>query len=451
MADTTGDDLVDAALDQLARRDQQRADAARAAFASLTWGAGPDAVTLYGLCEWVWYRLPDKWSCDLAEHMQLAEALGALFELLEMPRYARVCRSETTADVLAAWDRGRKDGLKAMAAARAASGVDPPDVPGLIWGEVMGKEETAALFATATRLEMTMAAGEFTPGNRGWRQAAQQAAAAYLMMPRSDLDGESWLQRIHAERLQDWTRSHGSPRGRLAAVFAGQLAEPVPAPRQAPQLLAPVSWLLRKAVGEGGIPLTHSHTLARAVVGEGCQRFGWLTATGRPRSESDIVEAWTLRTMARELGAVRRQGRRLLATSAGKKLATASAPALWSAVTPTLLPASRAEAAAGEIALMLLLAGRNTDHASLTAAVADAMAAEGWHSPDTGQPIDAEAAGWLLGELYRRLNLLGLVERRRSLTTTRLTAPGRAAAHAALRAHALRPRTASSADSHGGP
>src|SRR6266571_2581572 len=105
MADTTGDDLVDAALDQLARRDQQRADAARAAFASLTWGAGPDAVTLYGLCEWVWYRLPDKWSCNLAEHLQLAEALGALFELLEMPRYARVCRSETTADVLAAWDR----------------------------------------------------------------------------------------------------------------------------------------------------------------------------------------------------------------------------------------------------------------------------------------------------------------------------------------------------------
>src|SRR6266571_6206532 len=166
MADTTGDDLVDAALDQLARRDQHEADAARAAFASLTWGAGPDSVTLYGLCEWLWYRLPDKWSCNLAEHLQLAEALGALFELLEMPRYARVCTSETTGNVLAAWDRARKEGLKAMAAARAVSGVDPPDVPGLIWGEVMGKEETAALFGTAARLEMTMAAGEVTPGSR---------------------------------------------------------------------------------------------------------------------------------------------------------------------------------------------------------------------------------------------------------------------------------------------
>ncbi len=72
--------------------------------------------------------------------------------------------------------------------------------------------------------------------------------------------------------------------------------------------------------------------------------------------------------------------------------------------------------------------------------VADAMAAEGWHCPDSGEPIDSGAAGWLLGELLRRLRLLGLLEQRRGLTAARLTGAGRSAAHAALRAHALRPR-----------
>ncbi len=446
MADTTGDDMVDAALDQLARRNPREADAARAAFASLTWGAGPDTVTLYGLGEWLWYRLPDKWNCGLVEHMQLADALGALFELLEMPRYAHVCTSQTTASVLAAWNEDRDAGLKAMSAAHAASGVGPPDVPGVLtWGQVMGSEESAAHYATAARLEMTIAAGEFTPGSRGWRQVAQQAAAGFLVAPRNDLDGDCFLERIHAERLEDWARSHGSPRGRLAATIADQLAEPAPVPRQAPRLLAPVTWLICKAADHGGIPLTQNYTLARAVVGEGCQRFGWMTAAGRPRSESDIVEAWTLRTVVRELGAVRRLGRRLLATSEGKRLAGADTPELWSAITPAVLPSNRTEGAAAEIALLFLLAGRITDHAGLTTAVAEAMAAEGWHSPDTGQPIDAEATGWLLGELYRRMHLFGLLEQRHSLTLSRLTAAGRAAAHAALRAHALRPRRGVSA------
>jgi hypothetical protein len=439
--DTTGNDLVDAALDRLARTDRQEAEAARAAFASLTWGDGPDSVTLYGLCDWLWYRLPAKWMCGLGEHLQLAGALGALFGLLEMPRYARVCTSETTANVLAAWNRDRKEGIKAMAAARAASGVAPPDVPGLLtWGEVMGTEENSALVATATRLELTIAAGEFRPGARGWRKAAERAAATFLVTPRDDLDGDCWLQRIHSERLHEWARSRGSPRGPLTAAVASQLARPAPVPRQAADLLAPVRWLLGKAAEDGAIPLTQRHTLARAVVAEGCQRFGWLTLTGRPRSESDIVEAWTLRAMIRELGAVRRQGRHLYLTPAGKMLATASTAALWSAVAPAVLPASKAEAAAGEIALMLMLARSHGAGDDLPGTVADAMAAEGWHSPDSGQPIDSGAAGWLVGELLRRLRLLGLLEQRRGLTAARLTGPGRAAAHTALRAHALRPR-----------
>src|SRR5260370_1174596 len=159
--------------------------------------------------------------------------------------------------------------------------------------------------------------------------------------------------------------------------------------RKAAELLAPVAWLRGKAADDGGIPLTQRHTLARAVAAEGCQRFGWLTLTGRPRSESDIVEAWTLRAMVRELGALRRQGRRLYLTAAGKNLAAAGTSAMWSAVIPAVLPASRAEAAAAEIALMLLLTRGAGTRDDLPGTVADAVAAEGWHSPDSRRPLDS--------------------------------------------------------------
>jgi len=445
MTDTTGDDLVDAALDQLARRDQQEADAARTAFASLSLGGGPDSVTLYGLCEWLWYRLPAKWAGGITGHMRLASALGSLFAALDMPRYARECTSDTTVNVLAAWDRDPKEGVKAMEAACAASGVAPPDVPGLLaWGDLMGSDERAALLATAARLELTIAAGEFSPGTRGWRKAAERATAAFLIAPRPELNSDSWLQRIHAERLEHWTHARSRPRGPLTSALADQLAGPAPVPAQAEELLAPVRWLLAKAADDGGIPLTQTHTLARAVVAEGCERFGWFTLTGNPRCESDIVEAWTLRTVVRELGAVRRRGRRLLLTPAGKKLASASTPDLWSAVVPVVLPVAQAEAAAAEIALMLLLTGRGAGDENLIAAVARVMAAEGWHSPKSGEPIDVGATGWLLGELERRMRLLGLLERRRGLAADRLTGPGRAGAHAALRARALSRRPATS-------
>ncbi|MEU9890104.1 hypothetical protein [Sphaerisporangium sp. NPDC051011] len=165
--------------------------------------------------------------------------------------------------------------------------------------------------------------------------------------------------------------------------------------------------------------------------------------TGRPRSESDIVEAWTLRELVRELSAVRRSKRSLLLTPAGKKLAAADGSTLWTAVTSALIPADQAEGVAAEITLMLHLTGR-VGYREQCAAVAEAMAGEGWHSPSTGQPITGEDVGWLIGVVHRRLDLLGLLRRQRSLDEVgdRLTDAGRTAALAALRARALRPRTA---------
>ena len=97
-----GDPVVDATLARLAARDRDQAAAATAAFESLTFGQGLDQVSLLGLCEWLWYQLPAKWLCPLSEHLELAAALGALFQELGRPRHAELCRSPTTERVLKA-------------------------------------------------------------------------------------------------------------------------------------------------------------------------------------------------------------------------------------------------------------------------------------------------------------------------------------------------------------
>ncbi|WP_182875018.1 hypothetical protein [Microbispora sp. H10670] len=443
MVGRIGDDKVEDALAELARRNRDEADQARAAFDSLTFGEGVETVTLYGLQYWLWYLLPTKWWTDLAEHQQLAATLGALFDLLEMPRYAAVCVSETTMQVLTAWHQGRDAGFKALEKAMNASGVQPPDVEGVLtWGRVMGVQESDAFQATAAHLEMAIAAGEFAPGARGWRANAERITDEFLTSP-CTVGEQSRLERIHSERMECWATSRGAARARLTKTITSRIVSPAPVPEDAEARLAPVRWLLTLAATDGGIPLTANHTLARAVVTEGCQRFDWLTLTGRPRSESDIPEAWTLREFVRQLGAVRRSKRTLVLTPAGKRLVGADTAALWSVVTAALIPSDPAEGAAAEAVLMLHLTEAPNGYFERRAAVAEVMAGEGWHDPASGTPVSAENVGWLMGAIHRRLDLLGLLHRQRSLGDPgdRLTDAGRAAVQAALRARALRPRT----------
>ena len=64
---------------------------------------------------------------------------------------------------------------------------------------------------------------------------------------------------------------------------------------------------------------------------EAVRRFGWHPLPDPPRGEDDMFELWMLRDWARDLGAVRRSGRRLVATRAGRALA-GDPEALWYAV-----------------------------------------------------------------------------------------------------------------------
>jgi len=432
--------VVDAALARLEAVDRDAAQAARAAYGSLTAGEGLEVVTGHGVADFLWYQLPTKWLCDLDEKLFLAAALGELFTRLDMPRYAAMCLDDTTAEIITAYEtRGRSAGLKAYRAALSGSGLRPPDLPGVLeWGSVMGTEEAAAYWSASAALEMAIAAGHLKPGGSGWRRTAAEISTGFLHGLHNNTTGSTWLQWVHTERLQRFADSRAPARARLAGPLADRLVNPVPVPAGAEQVIAPMRWLLDHAAD--GAALTTTGNLARPLVAEGCRRFDWLTTTGNPRSQSDIVELWTLRDWARQAGVVRRSGRRLLLSTAGKTVHAGGTPTLWRSTMDNLLGPREAEQAAGEAALMLLLAGDDLGYRDMNEAVADVLAGEGWHRQSTGQPLTGDQAAGLLGTLRRRLRLLGLTTQDRLGQSARLTPIGYAAAHTAVRARALRPR-----------
>ncbi|MBI3686913.1 MAG: hypothetical protein HY241_06130 [Actinobacteria bacterium] len=441
MARTTGDPTVDAILADLARDDPDAAEAARAGFESLTSGEGLASVNAHGLADLLWYQLPVKWICDLDEKYQIAAGLGELFARLGRPRYAAMCTSPTTARVLTTYEHdGMTAGLRAYRAALSASGVEPPDIPDIIaWGSVMGDDEASAYSSVSLALERAIESGDLTPGGSGWRTSARQVTVGFLDSPHDDVTGTTWLQWVNAERLQLWAESRGPIRSRLAGHLADLLTNPQPPPADAEATLAPIRWLLDHAAA--GAPLTQTGNLARSIVAEGCRRFDWLTLSGNPRSESDIPELWTLRELARQMGAVRRAGRLLLLSRAGQTLHAAGTEDLWQATMACLPGPSGAEAAAAELALMLLH-DQPLDHGALNSAVAHSLTEEGWRGRATDQPVGPEQATILLGDLRRRLHLLHLSADRRldNPMLVGLREAGRDAARTALRARALRAR-----------
>lgn len=439
MSGVVSEQDVEAALDAMAAVDSGAAEAARAAYGSLTFGEGPQVITGHGVADFLWYQLPVKWLCDLPEKLAIAAGLGELFSRLGLSRYAAMCTDKATGEVIAAYEHGRTAGVKAYRAALSACGLQPPDLPGVLrWGQVMGPEEATAYSCASRALETQIEAGTLRPGSSGWRRRAAQVTEAFLHSTHDDTTGSSWLQWVHTERLQHFADSRGPARARLAGPLADRLVNPAPVPADAEQVLAPMRWLLDHAAA--GAALTTTGNLTRPLVAEGCRRFDWLTTTGNPRSESDIVELWTLRDWARQMGVVRRSGRRLLLSTAGKSVHGGGAAELWHATMDALCGPDDADAAAAEIALMLLLNDDNLDYRDLNTAVARALAGEGWRQRPAGQPVTRNQAATLLGSLRRRLHLLGLTVQERFGEPIRLTATGRAAAHTALRARALRPR-----------
>jgi hypothetical protein len=177
---------IGTALALLAVEDPAAADDAQAALEWIAGDHGPELVTQHQVQCFCWYELPVKWMTGPDEHARVLAALARAFDLLQMPRYAAICRSGTTRGILAAYQADTANGKAAFRRAVTTSGITPPDLPGFTWGAGMGSHEHAAWTSATELLELAIASGDLTPGTRGWKARQQELVRAHLDAPRQD-------------------------------------------------------------------------------------------------------------------------------------------------------------------------------------------------------------------------------------------------------------------------
>ena len=408
------------ALETLSREDPEAAGDARAALAWLTGDEGLETISLLRLQEFLWYALPVKWPMSTPGRVGVAKALGRLFLLAGLDRYAGVCSSAGTEKIITAYADGHEEGIAAYTEAIEESNAAPPDTELLAWGSVMGSQERAAYDACAAALELAFASGELSVGARGWRTKRVDIVNRWLTgRPTGDLDGDTepgqaldggtesgqaldggtelgqaldgspgtdtWLGRISAERIDAWAHGRPGERSRLARGLIPRLLEPPAVPDDP---LPTLRWLLGRA-GEG-LRLTARYYIAPALVTEAVEEFGWRDQlVGTLRQELDVFPLHTLRGMAQsEMGAIRRRSTSLVLTKTGK-LMTADPAARWHIGTAALIgpddgPQPDFSVAVREAALMVILTSGPTGYDELTKQLTDLHGVEGWAAGGAG-------------------------------------------------------------------
>jgi len=389
----------------------------------------------------------------------VAKALGRLFMLAGLDRYAGVCCSAGTEKIITAYADGHEEGIAAYTEAIEESHAAPPDTELLAWGSVMGSQERAAYDACAAALELAFASGELSAGARGWRTKRVDIVNRWLtgrteipVSPPADgvaetgqvHDGapgnDTWLGRISAERIDAWAHGRPGERSRLARGLIPRLLEPPALPDDP---LPTLRWLLSHA--DEGLRLTARYYIAPALVAEAVDTFGSRDQlVGTLRQALDVFALHTLRGMAQtEMGAIRRSRTSLVLTKTGK-LMTADPAARWHIGTAALIgpddgPQPDFSIAVREAALLVILTSGPTGYDELTRLLTDIHGVEGWAAgSSTGL---ASAVRTELYTLRHRLWALGLLGAERSFSAPlSLTENGVAAALSALLARALRPR-----------
>jgi hypothetical protein len=457
------------ALETLTREDPEAAGDAKAALAWLTGDEGLETISLLRLQEFLWYALPVKWPMSTPGRVGVARALGRLFLLAGLERYAGVCASGDTEKIITAYATGHEKGIAAYTEAIEESNAAPPDTDLLAWGSVMGAQERAAYDACAAALELAFACGELIAGARGWRTKRADLINRWLTgrtevapgpqatgtevasgpqatgdedghLPAGALSHDTWLGRISAERIDAWAHGRPGERSRLARGLIPRLLEPLVLPDEP---LPTLAWLLSHA--DVGLRLTARHYIAPALVTEAVEVFGWRDQlVGTLRQELDVFPLHTLRGMAQgEMGAVRRYRTSLVLTKTGRLMA-ADPAARWHIGTAALIgsddgPQPDFCVAVREAALLVILTIGPTGYDELTRLLTDIHGMEGWASGSS-----AGLAGAVRTELYtlrHRLWALGLLGGDRGFTAPlALSKIGVAAALSALLARALRPR-----------
>ena len=428
-------------LAKLAAQDAAAAEDARAALEWIAGDQGLALITQQRIQNFCWYDLPVKWLVDLDEKLRVVAALAQALDLLQLPRYAAICRSGTTREVLTAYETSVAHGKAAFRRAADASGVMPPDLPDFQWGPAMGLEEASAWSSTAEFLEVAVASGDLVPGRRGWKARQQELVRAHLNVPQAGLLGQTLAQVILTERTETWINAWRSEtRHRILAQIANRLLHPAELPAAtAADPLPPLRWLLDQL--DGGIALTQTGNLNRKFVQENADRFGW-DFSRPPRTEDELFDLYQLRNFAQDLGLARRSARKLTLTAKGRRL-LADPGSLWRAVAAGLLGDHGFFVYTGELFLALLLDADSMPDRQINATVGQAAAEEGFRETRSYEPPDEHDISRAVHETSNLCRALGLLAvggdwRDRSYG---LTSTGRSTALEALRARATGPRT----------
>ncbi|ASU84520.1 hypothetical protein CDO52_18450 [Nocardiopsis gilva YIM 90087] len=432
------------ALTVLRRENPEHAEDAAAAMGWLSSG-GLEGIDLLRMQDFLWYALPVKWMISTEKRVQVAHALGRLLNLNGLERYAAVCESKLTEQILRIYEEeGHDAGVAAYTEATTRSGSVPTATPLHTWGTLMGPEENAAFGDCAAALDLALASGELRVGGRGWKKAREALLTRWLTQERPELDGACWLERIHSERLETWVVERHGERSTLAGELAPRLlAMPCKAPDPAPDgVLRALGWLLGHS--RDRLPLTARHYIAPTLVSEAVDLFGWREwLTGPLNRELDVLPLHTLRTLAqREMRAIRRAGTSLVLTKTGVRMLE-DQDVFWRTATAAVIGREDGEpdfgVAVREAALLVLLTSTPRTADELTRRLTSMLAEEGWafrDGGDLGGPIRRETHRFR----YRMWALGMLDDDCLADEPPVLTEGGEITALAALRARALRPR-----------
>ncbi len=197
----------------------------------VTGGGGAGRITQERVQRFVWYDLPIKMRPTDEARAAITAALATVLDLLELPRYAEICRSDTTLKVHQAYTENPQVGLMAFREANLASGIYPPDLTEFQWGAAMGIEEANILSGVQDFLELAVASGELEPGTKDWKRKQRKLVRTYLNNPNFISAGRSPLDVMNTERIQNWINIEPSEtRQRLVSKLANRLLHPVELP-----------------------------------------------------------------------------------------------------------------------------------------------------------------------------------------------------------------------------
>jgi hypothetical protein len=429
------------ALAKLAKEDTAASNHASAALQWIVGDQGLELITQERIQDFCWYELPMKWLIGFDEKLQVAAALAEVLDLLQLPRYAGICRSAATSEVLSAYETSTERGKSAFRRVAAASGITPPDLPEFEWGATMGIQEAAAWSSTAEFLEIAVASGALVPGARGWKVRQQELVRAHLNAPQAWLLGQALAQVILTERAETWVNLRRSEtRRQILAGIANRLLHPAQLPAgTGADPLPQLRWLLSEL--DGGIALTQTGNLSQKFVQQSAYRFGW-DFSRPPRTEDDLFDLHELRRLAQRLGLARRSGRMLTLTAKGRNL-PADPSQLWRATAAGLLGGNDFSLFVGELFLALLLIADSIPGSDIAATVRQAADEEGFCARRTGEPPSEHDISWAIDDTSNLCRALGLLadDGERLDGNYGLTDAGKATAIEALRARATGPRT----------